>query len=104
MVLKKRVIAVISTVVSVIALFFCATIVEAARADMVDVSNNNGSMTVANFQDMYNNYGVKAIVTKISEVLLLKIVLRQVISPMLKLLVFISMAIIMLDIIALAVR
>lgn len=67
MVLKKRVIAVISTVVSVIALFFCATTVEAARADMVDVSNNNGSMTVANFQDMYNNYGVKAIVTKISE-------------------------------------
>lgn len=67
MVLKRRVIAVITTVMSLIAVFFCATTVNAARADMVDVSNNNGAMTVSNFQDMYNNYGVKAMVTKISE-------------------------------------
>ncbi|WP_119326154.1 GH25 family lysozyme [Companilactobacillus musae] len=67
MVLKRRVIAAITTVMSLIAVFFCATTVNAARADMVDVSNNNGAMTVSNFQDMYNNYGVKAMVTKISE-------------------------------------
>jgi GH25 family lysozyme M1 (1,4-beta-N-acetylmuramidase) len=47
--------------------FLGATKVSAARADMVDVSNNNGAMTVANFQDMHDNYGVKAVVTKISE-------------------------------------
>ncbi|KRK62994.1 Lyzozyme M1 (1,4-beta-N-acetylmuramidase) [Companilactobacillus farciminis KCTC 3681 = DSM 20184] len=48
-------------------MFLGATKVSAARADMVDVSNNNGAMTVANFQDMHDNYGVKAVVTKISE-------------------------------------
>lgn len=67
MVLKRRVIAAITTVMSLIAVSFCTTTVNAARADMVDVSNNNGAMTVSNFQDMYNNYGVKAMVTKISE-------------------------------------
>lgn len=34
---------------------------------MVDVSNHNGFMTVGNFLDMRNNYGVKSITTKISE-------------------------------------
>jgi Lyzozyme M1 (1,4-beta-N-acetylmuramidase) len=34
---------------------------------MVDVSNHNGYMTVSNFKDMLNNYGVKAVTTKISE-------------------------------------
>lgn len=67
MVLKKRVIALITTAMSLVILFFCATNVEAARADMVDVSNYNGDMTVANFQDMSNNYGIKAVTTKISE-------------------------------------
>lgn len=67
MVLRKRVIAIIATLASMVTLFFCATTVDAARTDMVDVSNNNGAMTVANFKDMYQNYGVKAMVTKISE-------------------------------------
>jgi len=65
--LRKRIIALITATVSLVALFFCATNVDAARMDMVDVSNYNGNMTVANFQDMRNNYGVKAAVTKISE-------------------------------------
>lgn len=67
MFLKKRVIVAITTAISVIAMFFCVTNVQAASTDMVDVSNNNGSMTVSNFQNMRTNYGVKAMVTKISE-------------------------------------
>jgi len=67
MVLKKRVIALMTMTISVIALFFCVTNVQAASADMVDVSNNNGAMTVSNFKNMHDNYGVKAMVTKISE-------------------------------------
>lgn len=65
--LRKRVIVFLTTSLSILTMFFCVTNVEAARADMVDVSNNNGEMTVANFQDMYSNYSVKAMVTKISE-------------------------------------
>lgn len=41
--------------------------VSAARVDMIDVSNHNGLMTVGEYQSMRNNYGVKAITTKISE-------------------------------------
>ncbi|WPQ68441.1 GH25 family lysozyme [Weissella paramesenteroides] len=37
------------------------------RVDMVDVSNHNGQMTAPEFVYMRNNYGVKAITTKISE-------------------------------------
>ncbi|KRK78743.1 lysin [Companilactobacillus nodensis DSM 19682 = JCM 14932 = NBRC 107160] len=48
-------------------LFFFSINVDAARTDMVDVSNHNGYMTTANFVDMRNNYGVKSVVTKISE-------------------------------------
>ncbi|KRM15902.1 Lyzozyme M1 (1,4-beta-N-acetylmuramidase) [Companilactobacillus nantensis DSM 16982] len=48
-------------------LFLFASPVQAARTDMVDVSNHNGYMTVANFRDMLNNYGVKSVTTKISE-------------------------------------
>lgn len=40
---------------------------QGATTDMVDVSNHNGYMTTANFTDMRDNYGVKAVVTKISE-------------------------------------
>lgn len=47
-------------------LFFCCK-VDAATPDMVDISNHNGYMTVDNFVDMRNNYGVKSITTKISE-------------------------------------
>ena len=63
---KKKLLGVVATTA-----LFCTLAttpnVEAARTDMVDVSNHNGDMTVANFQDMHNNYGVKAAVTKISE-------------------------------------
>lgn len=48
-------------------LFFFSINVDATRTDMVDVSNHNGYMTTANFVDMRNNYGVKSVVTKISE-------------------------------------
>lgn len=41
--------------------------VEAARTDMVDNSNHNGVMTVGNYTAMRNQYGVKAMTTKISE-------------------------------------
>ena len=67
MVLKRERTILLAVFFSLIVVFLGATKVSAARADMVDVSNNNGAMTVANFQDMHNNYGVKAVVTKISE-------------------------------------
>lgn len=41
--------------------------VEAARTDMVDVSSYNGLMTVSNYTDMRNNYGVKAVTVKLTE-------------------------------------
>ena len=41
--------------------------VEAARTDMVDLSNHNGSFSLGEFLSMRNDYGVKAITTKISE-------------------------------------
>ena len=37
------------------------------RVDMVDVSNHNGQMTAPEFVHMRNNYGMKAVATKISE-------------------------------------
>lgn len=43
------------------------TVANAARTDMVDVSNHNGNMTTAEYVSMRNNYGVKAITAKISE-------------------------------------
>lgn len=67
MVLKRERTILLAVFFSLIVVFLGATKVSAARADMVDVSNNNGTMTVANFQDMHDNYGVKAVVTKISE-------------------------------------
>ncbi|TBX37640.1 LysM peptidoglycan-binding domain-containing protein [Lactiplantibacillus paraplantarum] len=39
----------------------------AARMDMVDVSNNNGYMSTAEYVSMRNEFGVKAITVKISE-------------------------------------
>lgn len=63
--MKKRLVYIVSLLIA--GLFFCTTNVNAARTDMVDVSNHNGYMTVSNFQDMLNNYGVKAVITKISE-------------------------------------
>lgn len=37
------------------------------RVDMIDVSNHNGAMTSPEFTYMRNNYGLKAVTTKISE-------------------------------------
>lgn len=63
-------------VVAIAAAFFVGLIgvtsissssVEAARIDMVDVSNHNGYMTTAEYVNMRNNYRVKAISTKITE-------------------------------------
>lgn len=39
----------------------------AARMDMVDVSNNNGYMSTAEYTSMRNEFGVKAVTVKISE-------------------------------------
>lgn len=40
---------------------------QAARMDMVDVSNNNGYMSTAEYISMRNEFGVKAVTVKISE-------------------------------------
>ena len=40
---------------------------QAARMDMVDVSNNNGYMSTAEYVSMRNEFGVKAVTVKISE-------------------------------------
>lgn len=48
-------------------LLFGGSNVNAARTDMVDVSNHNGNMTTTEYVSMRNNYGVKAITAKISE-------------------------------------
>ena len=42
-------------------------VINAARTDMVDNSNHNGVMTVENYTAMRDQYGVKAMTTKISE-------------------------------------
>lgn len=63
--MKKKLLVIIGLLLA--GLFFCTTNVNAARTDMVDVSNHNGNMTVLNFVDMRNNYGVKSVNTKITE-------------------------------------
>ena len=47
--------------------FLLPTATHAARTDMVDVSSYNGPMTVSNYTDMRNNYGVKSAVVKLTE-------------------------------------
>ncbi|KRO16534.1 GH25 family lysozyme [Lacticaseibacillus saniviri] len=55
-------------VAAVIAAFLMPlTVVSAARTDMVDVSNHNGQMYTSDLLGMRNTYGIKAMVTKISE-------------------------------------
>ncbi|WP_333604133.1 GH25 family lysozyme, partial [Lactobacillus acetotolerans] len=49
------------------AFFLGQNTAQAARTDMVDVSNHNGYMYVSNWLGMRNRYGVKSMVTKISE-------------------------------------
>lgn len=63
--MKNKLIYIMSLLLA--GLFFFGGKVDAANTDMVDVSNHNGYMTTANFVDMRNNYGVKSVVTKISE-------------------------------------
>lgn len=63
--MRKRIVLILTAII--VGLFFCTQNVEAARTDMVDVSNHNGYMTVQNFVDMRDNYGVKAVTTKITE-------------------------------------
>ena len=48
-------------------LAFGGGVANAARTDMVDVSNHNGNMTTAEYVSMRNNYGVKAVTAKITE-------------------------------------
>lgn len=49
------------------AAFFLGVNANAARMDMVDVSNNNGYMSTAEYVSMRNEFGVKALTVKISE-------------------------------------
>nr|WP_161972482.1 GH25 family lysozyme [Lactiplantibacillus plantarum] len=49
------------------AAFFLGLNASAARMDMVDVSNNNGYMSTAEYVSMRNEFGVKAVTVKISE-------------------------------------
>ena len=49
------------------AFFMVNTTSHAARMDMVDVSNNNGYMSTAEYVSMRNEFGVKAVTVKISE-------------------------------------
>lgn len=50
-----------------IAFFMGNVTTHAARMDMVDVSNNNGYMSTAEYVSMRNEFGVKAVTVKISE-------------------------------------
>lgn len=49
------------------AALFLGVSASAARMDMVDVSNNNGYMSTAEYTSMRNEFGVKAVTVKISE-------------------------------------
>ncbi|WP_068874226.1 GH25 family lysozyme [Lactiplantibacillus plantarum] len=49
------------------AVLFLGLNANAARMDMVDVSNNNGYMSTAEYVSMRNEFGVKAVTVKISE-------------------------------------
>lgn len=49
------------------AVLFLGMNANAARMDMVDVSNNNGYMSTAEYTSMRNEFGVKSLTVKISE-------------------------------------
>ncbi|MDL2061567.1 GH25 family lysozyme [Lactiplantibacillus paraplantarum] len=55
------------TGVAIVATLFLGLNANAARMDMVDVSNNNGYMSTAEYVSMRNEFGVKAVTVKISE-------------------------------------
>ncbi|RDF83583.1 lysin [Lactiplantibacillus plantarum] len=52
---------------AIMAALFLGMNANAARMDMVDVSNNNGYMSTAEYVSMRNEFGVKAVTVKISE-------------------------------------
>ncbi|MEK2552489.1 LysM peptidoglycan-binding domain-containing protein [Lactiplantibacillus plantarum] len=63
---KLRAPAIIAGVIFV-GLLFGSNNIKAANMDMVDVSNNNGYMSTAEYVSMRNEFGVKAVTVKISE-------------------------------------
>ncbi|VDH12524.1 prophage P2a protein 56, lysin [Lactiplantibacillus plantarum] len=65
---KHKLKALILTVGAIFMAFLMVNVTsQAARMDMVDVSNNNGYMSTAEYISMRNEFGVKAITVKISE-------------------------------------
>ncbi|WP_421568667.1 GH25 family lysozyme [Lactiplantibacillus plantarum] len=58
---------IILTGAAMMAAFFLGVNANAARMDMVDVSNNNGYMSTTEYVSMRNEFGVKALTVKISE-------------------------------------
>ncbi|WP_368017018.1 GH25 family lysozyme [Pediococcus acidilactici] len=67
--MNKRKLKALILMVSAIFMAFLLgnTTTKAARMDMVDVSNNNGYMSTAEYVSMRNEFGVKAVTVKISE-------------------------------------
>ncbi|MHA3850115.1 GH25 family lysozyme [Lactiplantibacillus plantarum] len=65
---KHKLKALILTVGAIFMAFLMINVTsQAARMDMVDVSNNNGYMSTAEYTSMRNEFGVKALTVKISE-------------------------------------
>ena len=65
---KNKLKAPILTVGAIFMAFLMVNVTsQAARMDMVDVSNNNGYMSTAEYVSMRNEFGVKAVTVKISE-------------------------------------
>ncbi|WP_164915014.1 GH25 family lysozyme [Lactiplantibacillus plantarum] len=65
---KHKLKALILMVGAIFMAFFMVNVTsQAARMDMVDVSNNNGYMSTAEYVSMRNEFGVKAVTVKISE-------------------------------------
>lgn len=63
----KRKNKIILSLTILVGLFLVPVTVNAARYDMVDVSNHNGSISTSQFVNIRNQYGVKAVTTKLSE-------------------------------------
>ena len=65
---KHKLKALILTVGAIFMAFLMVNVTsQAARMDMVDVSNNNGYMSTAEYTSMRNEFGVKALTVKVSE-------------------------------------
>lgn len=65
--MKKKYLITLAIPASVFLLAINPNIVHGARTDMVDVSSYNGLMTVQNFTDMRNWYGLKSVTVKLTE-------------------------------------